>query len=281
MGSSARPSLRTGSFSPSLVSGWRYYWQWTCVAAWCDPWVAYCFTNAAFYVIWTSLLFFVHLHQMAWGGVTTNERINVDRYVEFSGGLVWPKASSSSQCCSCLCGLPPCPYNRGVAGNLADLCRIRLGRHKPINWCDIYELNAFMEEQDTQKREKRRRDEFIAWLGGQGRGVFPSTLRLYFFFLFILELLCVCECVNYGNIRAFLLCYALAFFSPLSPSLLAWVYASQLFERWKWASMRFCDCTCPGLWLLSLWGKKSCVLYSQMHEVESSATAPIFVAFPS
>ncbi|KAL5960902.1 Palmitoyltransferase ZDHHC17 [Taenia solium] len=144
------------------VRGWRYYWQWTCVAAWCDPWVAYCFANASFYVIWTSLLFFVHLHQMAWGGVTTNERINVDRYVEFSGGLVWPKASSSSQCCSCLCGLPPCPYNRGVAGNLADLCRIRLGRHKPIDWCGIYELNAFMEERETQTREKRLGDEFIA-----------------------------------------------------------------------------------------------------------------------
>ncbi|VDM34047.1 unnamed protein product [Hydatigera taeniaeformis] len=160
----SRSALRTLIVFCFLLSvrGWRYYWQWTCVAAWCDPWVAYCFVNAAFYVIWTSLLFFVHLHQMAWGGVTTNERINVDRYVEFSGGLVWPKASSSSRCCSCLCGLPPCPYNRGVAGNLADLCRIRLGKHQPINWCDIYELDAFVQEPETQMREQQRGDEYIA-----------------------------------------------------------------------------------------------------------------------
>ncbi len=56
----------------------------------CHPWVAYCFVNALFYSIWTTLLFAGHLHQMAWGNITTNERINVDRYVEFSGGLVWP-----------------------------------------------------------------------------------------------------------------------------------------------------------------------------------------------
>ncbi|KAH9280118.1 Palmitoyltransferase ZDHHC13 [Echinococcus granulosus] len=148
--------------SGNPVQGWRYYWRWTWAAVWCDPWVAYCFANAAFYVIWTSLLFLVHLHQMAWGGVTTNERINVDRYVEFSGGLIWPKASSSSRCCSCLCGLPPCPYNRGVTGNLADLCRIQLGRHQPVNWCDIYELNAFVEEQELLKRKKRNGGEFIA-----------------------------------------------------------------------------------------------------------------------
>lgn len=143
---------------------WMFYWKMAQAVMWCDPWLVYCFANSAFYSIWTCLLFFVHTHQMVWGGVTTNERINVDRYVEFSGGLVWAKAGCiAGLCCSpsgCLCGLPQCPYNRGVVGNLSDLCRIRLGSHKPIDWRYIFELKEFMEEEG--KEAKRAGQELIA-----------------------------------------------------------------------------------------------------------------------
>ncbi|VDN98506.1 unnamed protein product [Rodentolepis nana] len=115
---------------------WKWYLETALAVAWCHPWLVYCFVNAAFYTLWTVLLFGAHFHQMVWGGVTTNERINVDRYVEFSGGLVWAKDGyTRGLCCGpsgCLCGLPQCPYNRGVIGNLSDLCRISLGAHRPV-----------------------------------------------------------------------------------------------------------------------------------------------------
>uniref|UniRef100_A0A5K3ELU6 Palmitoyltransferase n=1 Tax=Mesocestoides corti TaxID=53468 RepID=A0A5K3ELU6_MESCO len=118
-------------------------WSSMKVATFCHPWIAYCFGNALFYSIWTILLFVGHFHQMAWGNVTTNERINVDHYVEFSGGLVWPAYTKHTKCTSCLCGLPKSPYDRGLVGNLADLCRLRLGSYDPINWSTVYDLKHF------------------------------------------------------------------------------------------------------------------------------------------
>lgn len=145
----------------TLPSVSKWYWKTALAIAWCDPWLVYCFANAVFYAIWTTLLFGAHFHQMVWGGVTTNERINVDRYAEFSGGLVWAKDGyTRGLCCGpsgCLCGLPQCPYNRGVIGNLSDLCRIRLGAHKPVEWRHLYEMKEFVESET-----KRNGQEFMA-----------------------------------------------------------------------------------------------------------------------
>lgn len=143
-----RPHTLTRGPSHYLVA--RRFWSTAVVSVYCHPWVAFCFANSAFYVIWTALLCLGHLHQMTWGNVTTNERINIDRYVEFSGGLVWPY-SRTSKCSSCyLCGLPSSPYDRGLVGNLADLCRIRLGsggdggsrRSAPVDWSRVYDLES-------------------------------------------------------------------------------------------------------------------------------------------
>ena len=61
-------------------------------------------------------------------------------------------------CCDGLCGLPPCLYSRGVLANLANLCRNRLGSHKPLNWCEIYDLKVFMNEYNQSRGEGS-----IAW----------------------------------------------------------------------------------------------------------------------
>ncbi|VDP38819.1 unnamed protein product [Schistosoma curassoni] len=50
----------------------------------CNPWITFCFINAAFYSFWTTLLFGSQFYQMVWLNATTNERINMDRYVEFN-----------------------------------------------------------------------------------------------------------------------------------------------------------------------------------------------------
>uniref|UniRef100_A0A183SIY4 ANK_REP_REGION domain-containing protein n=1 Tax=Schistocephalus solidus TaxID=70667 RepID=A0A183SIY4_SCHSO len=97
------------------------------VAMYCNPWLAYCFANAVFYCIWTVLLFLAHFQQMAWGNVTTNERMNVDRYVEFSGGLPRPHMYGGGKSTWCLCGMPKSPYDRGPVYNMVDLCRIHRG----------------------------------------------------------------------------------------------------------------------------------------------------------
>ncbi|KAL7059425.1 hypothetical protein AAHC03_013477 [Spirometra sp. Aus1] len=118
------------------------------VAMYCNPWLAYCFANALFYSIWTVLLFVAHFHQMVWGNVTTNERMNVDRYVEFSGGLPRPHMYGGGKSEWCLCGMPKSPYNRGLVYNLVDLCRIQrgCGRHRPTDWRTIFDMNQLYSE---------------------------------------------------------------------------------------------------------------------------------------
>ena len=76
-------------------------------------------------------------------------------------------------CCDGLCGLPPCLYSRGVLANLANLCRNRLGSHKPLNWCEIYDLKVFMNEYNQSRGEGS-----IAWCvgGDYGETIWLSSL---------------------------------------------------------------------------------------------------------
>ena len=71
------------------------------------------------------------------------------------------------------CGLPPCPYNHGVLANLADLCRNRLGSHKPLDWCEIYDLKVFMKEYNQSRGEGS-----IAWCLDEdyGETIWQSSL---------------------------------------------------------------------------------------------------------
>lgn len=117
----------------------------------CHPWIAFCVANAAFYSIWTTLLFVVHFQQMVLGNVTTNERMNVDRYVEFSGGL----SGYGNKSTICACGMPKSPYNRGLGQNLVDLCRCRsrwCGDRRPTDWANIFDM----------KQLANNEEEFIA-----------------------------------------------------------------------------------------------------------------------
>ncbi|KER21088.1 DHHC zinc finger domain protein, partial [Opisthorchis viverrini] len=116
---------------------------WTStVLAWltCNPWISFCVVNAAFYSFWTFLLFFSQLYQMVWLNMTTNERINIDRYVEFAGGLNFYRGQRSGVSNS------TSPYDRGVRRNLLDLLRLPgyMGP-KPMDWHHTYSLDQMAE----------------------------------------------------------------------------------------------------------------------------------------
>ncbi|VDP76883.1 unnamed protein product [Echinostoma caproni] len=102
----------------------------------CSTWTLFCAINASFYSFWTCLLLGSQLYQMIWLNTTTNERINVDRYVEFAGGL------SLSQSGQFTHQHNASPYNRGPRRNLLDL--LGLGGYagpNPIDWRRVYTLN--------------------------------------------------------------------------------------------------------------------------------------------
>lgn len=108
----------------------------------CDPWVLFCLANGTFYSFWTLMLFCFQFYQMVWLNATTNERINIDRYVEFTGGLALygdAKAkhpNTFSQSCS------SSPYDRGLRRNFLDLFGLPgyIGT-KRTDWRRIYTMD--------------------------------------------------------------------------------------------------------------------------------------------
>ncbi|TPP63063.1 Transcription initiation factor TFIIH subunit 2 [Fasciola gigantica] len=77
---------------------------------------------------------------MIWLNTTTNERINVDRYVEFAGGLSLPHSGPSAL------GHTVSPYNKGVRRNLLDLLGLPgYAGSRPIDWRRVYTLDQINE----------------------------------------------------------------------------------------------------------------------------------------
>lgn len=49
----------------------------------CSPWVAWMLINASFHLLWVTILTSIQIYQIAFLGMTTNERINRSRYKHF------------------------------------------------------------------------------------------------------------------------------------------------------------------------------------------------------
>ncbi|KAF8569946.1 hypothetical protein P879_02402 [Paragonimus westermani] len=121
----------------------------------CDPWVIFCTANAAFYSFWTFLLFCSQLYQMVWLNTTTNERINIDRYVEFTGGLSFSRNNKSNQTdVHSVKSTGVSPYDRGVWRNLLDLIGLP-GYTGSVNtdWRRIYSLDQILDSQSVNSSE--------------------------------------------------------------------------------------------------------------------------------
>ncbi|KAH8869409.1 Palmitoyltransferase ZDHHC17 [Schistosoma japonicum] len=108
----------------------------------CNPWITFCFINAAFYSFWTTLLFVSQLYQMVWLNTTTNERMNIDRYVEFN-----LDTKSSNQLNNnnkfLLNDKYNYPYDHGVWRNLLDLIGLPgfvLNSNKRVDWRCIHQI---------------------------------------------------------------------------------------------------------------------------------------------
>ncbi|CAH8667882.1 unnamed protein product [Heterobilharzia americana] len=109
----------------------------------CNPWLTFCFINAAFYCFWTTLLFGSHLYQMVWLNATTNERINIDRYVEFTGGLQVSNQSNNKPSNNEDQQKYSRPYDHGLWRNLLDLIGLPgfiVNSNKKVDWRQIYGL---------------------------------------------------------------------------------------------------------------------------------------------
>ncbi|CAL8073042.1 unnamed protein product [Calicophoron daubneyi] len=130
----------------------------------CNPWVVFCMANAIFYTLWTFLLFWSQLYQMVWLNTTTNERINIDRYVEFAGGLSLQgpvgKCKNSEKNVS--------PYDRGVWRNFLDLVGLPgyLSRLKRTDWRQVYSIEQL-----------RNPDSESLVECGQGKSVRPRNRK--------------------------------------------------------------------------------------------------------
>ncbi|CAH8599533.1 unnamed protein product [Schistosoma turkestanicum] len=113
----------------------------------CNPWVTFCFINAIFYSFWTTLLFGSQLYQMVWLNATTNERINMDRYVEFNMNTHNNNSNTNPSLSNEKFISPPSkydrPYDHGMWRNLLDLIGLPgFIRHsnKPVDWRQIYQI---------------------------------------------------------------------------------------------------------------------------------------------
>lgn len=110
-----------------------------------DSWVSWIMINAILHSLWVSMLLGCQIYQIVWLGMTTNERINADRYEHF---IPHGKGYRS-------------PYNRGKVQNLIDFLQCYCFRFKFLKeqvwfkYCDFHdfiekELNLFNESADLE-----------------------------------------------------------------------------------------------------------------------------------
>ncbi|CAK8676959.1 palmitoyltransferase ZDHHC17-like [Clavelina lepadiformis] len=103
----------------SYPSGTTALEKWWLIVKY-SPWVVWIFINCLFHFIWVCVLLSCQMYQIAWLGVTTNERMNAGRYHHFH--------SSQNG------NLEQSPFNRGVLNNLADFFQCScFGFLKPLS----------------------------------------------------------------------------------------------------------------------------------------------------
>nr|CAB3267899.1 ZF(DHHC)-4 zinc finger protein [Phallusia mammillata] len=86
----------------------------------CSPWVMWIFVNVLFHLLWVCVLLTCQMYQIAWLGVTTNERMNAGRYHHFH-------TSQHGH-------LEKSPFDRGFINNMADFFQCTcFGILHPVN----------------------------------------------------------------------------------------------------------------------------------------------------
>lgn len=106
----------------------------------CSPWVFWIFGNLCFHTIWVFLLLICQMYQIAWLGVTTNERMNAGRYSHFETSQQGHLSKS--------------PFNRGFFNNIADFFDCSMfGILKPvtIDWRTKMDLDIVSDSRNSSK----------------------------------------------------------------------------------------------------------------------------------
>lgn len=101
------------------------FWATVAAVGTCEPWVGWVMANAMLHLAWVSMLAVCQSYQIARLGMTTNERMNKERYRHFQ------QAGGKS------------PFTRGSVQNCVDFMECRcFGMCSPvtIDWMNYYEL---------------------------------------------------------------------------------------------------------------------------------------------
>lgn len=106
----------------------------------CSPWIGFFTIVAVLNTFWISCLCLCHIYQSIFVALTTNERLNVDRYKHFFDEN----------------GKYRNPFNFGILQNFVDLIEMNVGFMKPtmINWRKEYNIQDIINSKYYKKREK-------------------------------------------------------------------------------------------------------------------------------
>jgi len=102
-----------------------------------NGWITWCAVNASIHSIWVFCLAICQLYQIAWLGMTTNERMNCKRYHHF-------KRDQNGNMSS--------PFHRGFCQNLIDFCEMKffkLYRPDSRNWRFVYDVDHSSDSEDS------------------------------------------------------------------------------------------------------------------------------------
>ncbi|XP_066137592.1 palmitoyltransferase Hip14 [Euwallacea fornicatus] len=110
----------------------RTFWETLLAIEQCDTWVAWVSVNAAFHGIWVLMLLICQLYQIAFLGMTTNERMNKSRYSHFiaNGGKS--------------------PFSKGILGNLFDFFECSCFgcmKSEHQDWLNSFDFNKGIERE--------------------------------------------------------------------------------------------------------------------------------------
>lgn len=97
-------------------------------------WISWVAFNTLLHSTWVTCLLLCQLYQMVWLAMTTNERMNCNRYTHF-------KRSSSGRVIS--------PFDMGPWKNLVDFCEWRFLRANPKDWRHVYDADEEDDEKQT------------------------------------------------------------------------------------------------------------------------------------
>uniref|UniRef100_A0A1L8DY41 Palmitoyltransferase n=1 Tax=Nyssomyia neivai TaxID=330878 RepID=A0A1L8DY41_9DIPT len=108
------------------------FWQALMVIGMCQPWVGWVMANALLHMAWVATLALCQTYQIVALGMTTNERMNRDRYKHFQA-----KGGKS-------------PFTRGYINNFVDFMECTcFGLIKPnrINWMTFFDMDKPQEHE--------------------------------------------------------------------------------------------------------------------------------------